>query len=178
VSGTPHFSTQCHRRVFHHPAVAHPNRASSFSTVNLALSQPTGGATLGSISSSSLIIINQSGSNASTDIVTNTGDSGPGSLRQAIIDANASLKPGTVNIVFDIPASTSPNFNVPVAGFDPTTQTWQITLNSPLPPITHSVAIDGYSQANIPVPFRYPGQISSAVQEVAVGGFATGEASP
>src|SRR4051794_1887719 len=65
--------------------------------------------------------------------VTNTGDSGFGSLRQAILNSNAN--PGTNNIQFNIPASTAANLDVPVSGFDPTTQTWKISLLTPLPPI-------------------------------------------
>ncbi len=67
-----------------------------------------------------------------------------GTLRSAIIAANADPNPATYNIVFDIPASTAPNLNVPFGNFDPITQTWPITLNQPLPTITHSVSIDGY----------------------------------
>ena len=48
----------------------------------------------------------------STYAVTNTNDSGAGSLRQAIINANGDSSPD--NIVFDIPASTAPNLDVPV----------------------------------------------------------------
>jgi hypothetical protein len=58
----------------------------------------------------------------------NTNDSGPGSLRQAILDANAS--PGTQTI----------DFNIPGAGVR------TINLTSPLPDITDPVVIDGYTQ--------------------------------
>ena len=78
----------------------------------------------------------------------------------AILAANADPNPGVDDIVFDIPASTAANLNVPVPGFDPTTQTWTITLASPLPVITHAVAIDGYTQANVGVPFVYPDQLT------------------
>ena len=97
--------------------------------------------------------------------MTNTNDSGPGSLRQAILDADENNS-GLNNIQFAIPASTSPLLNIPVPGFDPTTQTWTINLDSPLPPITDQVDIDGYTQAHFPVPFRYPSAISSAVQAI------------
>ncbi len=43
---------------------------------------------------------------------------------------------GTVNIVFAIPASTAPDLDAAFPGFDPVTQTWGITLASPLPAIT------------------------------------------
>ena len=60
--------------------------------------------------------------------VSNTNDAGPGSLRQAIIDANAS--PGTQTI----------SFNIPGAGVH------TITPTSALPNITDTVVIDGYTQ--------------------------------
>jgi hypothetical protein len=63
-----------------------------------------------------------------TFTVTNTSDSGPGSLRQAILDANAS--PGTDNIAFNIP------------GAGPHT----IQPTSALPTITDPVIIDSYTQ--------------------------------
>ena len=63
-----------------------------------------------------------------TFIVINDGDNGVGSLRQAIIDANAS--PGTDMITFDIPG---PGPHV-------------ITLLSSLPTVTSPVVIDGYTQ--------------------------------
>jgi hypothetical protein len=108
----------------------------------------------------------------STYAVTNTNDSGAGSLRQAMLDANASGQASTIE--FDIPASTAPLLNVPVAGFDPTTQTWTITLNTPLPAITTPISIDGYSEAHSGVPYRYPNAVSSAVQQLSVTGSPTG----
>jgi hypothetical protein len=96
--------------------------------------------------------------------VTNTNDSGPGSLRQAI--TNADDAPSPSDILFDIPAATDPLLSIPVPGFDPSTQTWTITLDSPLPAITQTVSIAGYSEAVVGVPFRYPSQVSSAVQLV------------
>jgi len=113
----------------------------------------------------------------STFYVTNAQDSGPGSLRQAILDSNATglaATGGTSDIVFGIPASTAPNLDVPVPGFDPVNQTWTITLDSPLPTITKPVTIDGYSQAEFPVPFRYPSASYLAVQELSVLGSPTG----
>lgn len=64
-----------------------------------------------------------------TFVVTNTNDAGPGSLRQAIHDANANADPS--NII---------NFNIP--GVGPHT----IQPGSQLPNITKPVTIDGYSQ--------------------------------
>src|SRR5262249_12931701 len=60
--------------------------------------------------------------------VTTTVDAGPGSLRQAIADADA--VPGPANITFAIPG----------------TGVQTIAPTSPLPPITGSVLIDGSSQ--------------------------------
>jgi hypothetical protein len=65
---------------------------------------------------------------ATTFTVTNTDDSGAGSLRQAILDANANM--GADTIVFDIPG--------------PGVHT--ITPASALPIITDAVTIDGYTQ--------------------------------
>ena len=65
---------------------------------------------------------------AVTFTVTNTNDSGAGSLRQAILDANASA--GADDIVFAIPG--------------PGVHT--IVLASSLPPINEGVILDGYSQ--------------------------------
>src|SRR5687767_1101620 len=61
--------------------------------------------------------------------VTNTNDSGPGSLRQAILDANANA--GSDIIRFDLPG----------------TAVHRIALSSGLPTVTDPVFIDGYSQA-------------------------------
>ena len=65
---------------------------------------------------------------AATLTVLTTADSGGGSLRQAIIDANVGLGPDVIV------------FNLPGIGVH------TITLASPLPPIVESVDIDGYSQ--------------------------------
>ena len=40
--------------------------------------------------------------------------------------------------------------------------------------MTHSVTIDGFTQANIAVPYRYPNQVTSAVQDLLIGGGPTG----
>lgn len=66
---------------------------------------------------------------ASTFVVTNTSDSGPGSLRQAIVDANA-----------DKNSPTLVNFNIQGTGVQ------TIKLASPLPTITGPLTIDGYTQ--------------------------------
>jgi hypothetical protein len=73
----------------------------------------------------------------STFVVNNTGGTGLGSLRQAILDSNANT--GTTNTIqFDIPTTDS--------GYDSATGTWKSQLSSPLPSITASVTIDGTSQ--------------------------------
>lgn len=69
------------------------------------------------------------GSTATTLVVTNTLNSGPGSLRQAIIDANGS--PNVNRIEFAIGSSCGPRV---------------ITLATALPDITGPVVIDGYTQ--------------------------------
>ncbi|MCA9331904.1 hypothetical protein KC968_03115 [Candidatus Saccharibacteria bacterium] len=66
-----------------------------------------------------------------TFTVTNTNDSGLGSLRQAITDANANGNPTDMDVVgFDIPG----------------TEIHTINLQSDLPPITEKLTIDGYTQ--------------------------------
>jgi hypothetical protein len=65
---------------------------------------------------------------AATFTVTNNADSGAGSLRQAILDANGT--PGADTIAFDIPG----------AGVH------TIIPATPLPPISEGVIIDGYTQ--------------------------------
>lgn len=62
-------------------------------------------------------------------LVTNTLDSGPGSLRQAIIDANTAAGPDIIN------------FSISGGGVQ------TITLLSVLPDITDSVTIDAYTQS-------------------------------
>ncbi len=97
--------------------------------------------------------------------VTTTGDSGPGSLRQAILDSNVTTTSGTNTIDFDIPG--------------PGVET--IDLASPLPPITTSVLIDGTTQpgfAGTPlVAFSdqspgSPGPISISGGDVTISGLA------
>jgi hypothetical protein len=70
---------------------------------------------------------------AATFEVTNTNDSGPGSLRQAILDANANAGPDT--IVFDVPQAACNASGV-----------CEIHPLTNLPEITDQVTIDGYTQ--------------------------------
>ena len=117
----------------------------------------------------------------STYVVNNTNDysagSPPitGSLRWAITSANLDHSPD--DIVFNIPAAeyTPDGLQVgPVPGFNPVTQDWTITLQSPLPAITNTVSIDGYTEAPVGVPYQYPAQHTSAVQDVLLIGLPTG----
>ncbi len=48
------------------------------------------------------------------------------------------------------------------------------SLPAPCPPSLNTVTIDGYSEAEAGVPFRYPGQLSLAVQTLSVLGSPTG----
>jgi trimeric autotransporter adhesin len=68
--------------------------------------------------------------------VTNTADNGPGSLRAAINSANGNT--GST-IAFNIPTSDS--------GYNPTTQTFTISLSSALPQISAPVTIDGTTES-------------------------------
>jgi len=74
-----------------------------------------------------LVLFAASSFGAGPFTVTNTNDSGAGSLRQAILDAN-SMGGGTIN------------FNIPGAGVH------TITPLTVLPTITQTVTIDGYTQ--------------------------------
>ena len=73
------------------------------------------------------------GARADTYTVTNTADSGAGSLRQAILDANA--HPGTDTIAFSIPGAGVQTIAVPVTA---------------LPVITSPVVIDGRRSPDTP----------------------------
>jgi hypothetical protein len=79
--------------------------------------------------------------------VVNCNDSGPGSLRQCILNANA--HPGRDTITFNIP-DTDPGF---IWGYivQPRRDNigfWEISPQSPLPDITESVAILGSTQSD------------------------------
>jgi large repetitive protein len=75
--------------------------------------------------------------NPKTLYVTNTNDSGPGSLRQAMLIAAGSNSPAPDTILFDIPGAGQA---APVQG------ALVITIDSPLPVVSHPTIIDGYSQ--------------------------------
>jgi len=85
-------------------------------------------------------------------IVTNTNDAGPGSLRQAILDANA--RTGTDTIAFDI------------SGAGPHT----IRPTSALPQIIDPVVIDGYTQPGARPNNNRPGLGKNAVLKIELDG--------
>jgi hypothetical protein len=90
-----------------------------------------------------------------TFVVNNANDSGPGSLREAIIESDTPHS-GADNIDFNL-APTSAD------GFDPGSQTWTINVLSPLPALTQQVTIDGLSQASTGVIYQYPQAASPTV---------------
>ena len=98
----------------------------------------------------------------STFTVVNTDDSDPGSLRQAIIDANASPNVGGLpdEIDFDIPGSGL-HIISPVTG---------------LPPVLDPVVIDGYTQPGSSPNAALDGEIATLliVLDGSLDGFADG----
>src|SRR5262245_32065056 len=76
-----------------------------------------------------VILLASAPATANTYTVTSTADSGAGSLRQAILDANAHLGADTIA------------FNITGSGVQ------TITPASALPTVTDPVTIDGYTQA-------------------------------
>lgn len=91
-------------------------------------------------------------------LVTNTNDSGAGSLRQAILDANAA--PGADVIAFSIPGA-GPHAIAPA---------------SALPAITGPVTIDGFSQSGSSANSAGPGLPTNAVYKVLLNGGSAGAA--
>lgn len=74
---------------------------------------------------------------AATQFVTNTNDSGPGSLRQAIVDANSN--PGPDTIAFTIPVG-DPGYNAAIG-------VWTIQPTSGwLPTLVDETTVDGWTQ--------------------------------
>ena len=80
------------------------------------------------------LVLTLSGGEGPSTVVTTTADSGPGSLRQAIIDANAQAGVQTITFNITVP-EIGPKF---------------ITLLTPLPGITDPVTIAGTSQPGYP----------------------------
>ncbi len=77
-----------------------------------------------------MVLLGVASSRSATLTVTNSADSGPGTLRQAILDANADSSPNDLTI----------SFNIPAVGVQ------TIAPLSGLPTITRRVTIDGYTQ--------------------------------
>jgi hypothetical protein len=86
--------------------------------------------------------------------VTSTSDSGPGSLRQAIIDANATGSPQTISFDITIGADGMPNGAGPIV----------IGLSSPLPAIVVAVDLDATTQ---------PGFAGTPIVQLAGNGLAS-----
>jgi hypothetical protein len=85
--------------------------------------------------------------------VTNTNDSGPGSLRDAFEQANELCSPGPCRIVFEIPPP------VPAEGW------FTITPETPLPELTaHRVRLEGSSQT------EFTGHTNTKGPEIAIDG--------
>jgi uncharacterized repeat protein (TIGR01451 family) len=74
---------------------------------------------------------------AATFTVTNTNDNGAGSLRQAILDANAAVG-STQQIIFNIPTTD--------AGYDSLTGIYTVQPDSTLPPVTSRSDLDATTQ--------------------------------
>lgn len=124
VSGSLTFADGEYNKVITVPILSEffGERTESFT---LLLSHPHDGATLGPRSSTSVDILDDD--HAGFFVVTNTNDSGAGSLRQAILDANRRF--GSDFIDFNLPGGSL-----------------TITPDSPLPIITDAVTIDGSTQ--------------------------------
>ncbi len=92
----------------------------------------------------SLHVVPTPGAPASPLIVTNTANSGPGSLREAMANAQGIAGTDPVVIEFNIP-TTDPNYQDPATGG---TGAFHINLTSTLPTLTRGkVTIDGWSQS-------------------------------
>lgn len=81
-----------------------------------------------------VLVLQAGGVGAVTFTVTSTNDSGPGSLRQAILDANSTAGPDDVA------------FNIAGAGCVGSPAVCTINVTTFLPIITETLAINGYSQ--------------------------------
>src|SRR5690242_15700472 len=89
---------------------------------------------------------------ANTYTITSTADSGAGSLRQAILDANAN--PGADTIAFNIVGSG----------------VHTISPSTPLDPITDAVTIDGYTQPGSSANTNPVGQPLDTVLRIEIDG--------
>ncbi|PWU18374.1 MAG: hypothetical protein C5B50_09305 [Verrucomicrobia bacterium] len=124
TSGTLNFGPTDTSQTFSVP-ILHDNVATGPLTVQLQLSNPTAGAHLGAVSRSTLTIADTD--SPATFTVINTNDSGAGSLRQALLNVNATHGLALIN------------FNI-------TNSSLTMTPASALPTVTNAVTIDGTSQ--------------------------------
>ena len=93
---------------------------------------------------------------ANTYSVTTTADSGAGSLRQAILDANGN------------PGADTINFNITGSGVH------TVAPASALPTITEAVTINGYSQPGASANTNAPNQGTNAVIQIEIDGTSVG----
>ena len=98
----------------------------------------------------SLILAGAVPASATTFTVTNTNDSGTGSLRQAILDANANA--GTDTIAFNIAGSG----------------VHTIAIASPLPNFTNTTIVDGYTQPGSSPNSNGPGLPDNSVHRIEI----------
>jgi len=126
VSGTLTFAPGEYVKTITIPIID-DNYAENTENFHLTLSHATGGAEIRQDESSSVVNIVDNDTNK-IFVVTNTNDSGPGSLRQAIIDSNNNFAQNLID------------FNIPGSGVQ------TIVPLSPLPTLTDPVTIDGTSQ--------------------------------
>jgi hypothetical protein len=89
---------------------------------------------------------------AATFTVTNTGDAGPGTLRQAILDSNSNPGPDTISFA--------------IGGFAVHT----IAPASPLPAISDTVTLDGFTQPGSSPNTNGPGQPDDSVHDIELDG--------
>ena len=108
----------------------------------------------------SMLVLGQPTAYGASFTVTNTNDSGPGSLRQAILDANA--LGGTDTIAFNI-TTTDP-------GYITSTDSFRIQPLSALPTITDPVIIDGYTQPGASPNTNGPGLGLNTVLKIELDG--------
>ena len=105
-----------------------------------------------------LLGLSASAALANTYSVTTTADSGPGSLRQAILDANANA--GADTVTFNIPGADSGCNGTGVCTIAPLTA---------LPSITDAVTIDGYTQPGASTNTNAQGAINAVLKIVLSG---------
>ena len=122
ASGTLVFGVNQATATFTIPILVNP-LAVGDKTINLVLSDPTGGGAIGDPASAVLTVVN-----VNPFVVTTVADSGPGSLRTAILAADAN--PGADAVSFDIPGQGAHT----------------IRPTSPLPLVTDPILIDASTQ--------------------------------